>query len=240
MPRLENVLAGAKRAEAQVGSVSRTRLPITIDIMESLQRVWLGEPQNPDRIMLWAAACAGFFGFLRAREFTVPSAEAYDPSVHLNLSDLALDNHSNPTMVQLRIKQSKTDPFRQGVNVYLGKTATPVDAIIRYTAVGSSDPGPIFITNAWTPPTRAYLVSNLKAALSREGLDNSLYNGHSFRIGAATTAAAQGLEDSLIQMLGRWRSDAYKVYIKLPRSQLASVSQTLVRINLSTSSVISP
>ena len=131
------------------------------------------------------------------------------------------------------------------MNVYLGKTATPVDAIVRYIAVGSSDLGPLFVTNAWTPPTQAYLVSNLKAALSRAGLDNSLYNSHSFRIGAATTAAAQGLEDSLIQTVGRWRSDAYKVYIKFrgpnrPLSLKLLYAHTNLSINLSTSSVISP
>ena len=42
--------------------------------------------------------------------------QAYDPDVHLNLSDLALDSHTNPSVVQLRIKQSKTDPFRQGIS----------------------------------------------------------------------------------------------------------------------------
>ena len=32
----------------------------------------------------------------------------------------------------------------------------------------------------------------------------------------------------MIQMLGRWRSDAYKLYIKIPQAELAKVSQALV------------
>ena len=42
------------------------------------------------------------------------------------------------------------------------------------------------------------------------------YAGHSRRIGAATTAAARGLEDSTIQMLCRWKSLAYLEYIRIP------------------------
>ena len=95
LPRLEYVLIGIKRTEAQSGSPAKTRLPITINILHRLKDVWLATPLRPDRIMLWAAACTGFFGILRAGEFTVPTSDAYDPDVHLNLSDLALDSHTN-------------------------------------------------------------------------------------------------------------------------------------------------
>ena len=47
----------------------------------------------------------------------------------------------------------------------------------------------------------------------------------SFRIGAATTAAKAGLEDST--MLGRWNSDAFLSYICTPREQLAHISPML-------------
>jgi hypothetical protein len=40
------------------------------------------------------------------------------------------------------------------------------------------------------------------------GLDPKFYKGHMFRIGAATSAAARGIPLSVIQNMGRWKSDA--------------------------------
>ena len=159
MPRLEYVLSGIKRVETRGGSQPRTRLPITIDILQQLRDVWLAHPMRTDGIMLWAAACVGFFSFLRAGEFTVPTAEAYDPETHLNLSDVALDSHSNPSMARLFIKQSKIDPFRQGVEIFLGRSGTivcPVQALIQYIGVRPATPGPLFILSTGVPLTRTH------------------------------------------------------------------------------------
>ena len=59
-------------------------------------------------VILWAATCVGFFGFLRVGEFTVPSELSYDPQVHFSLSDLLFDDHRAPIVICLRIKQSKS------------------------------------------------------------------------------------------------------------------------------------
>ena len=51
---------------------------------------------------------------------------------------MTLDNVSAPTLVQVQIKASKTDPFRKGVVVYLGRTDNdlcPVGAVAAYLAV---------------------------------------------------------------------------------------------------------
>ena len=54
-------------------------------------------------------------------------------------------------MVQVRIKQSKTDLFRKGVLVYVGRTGgelCPVAAMTAHLAIRGRAPGPFFF-DAW-------------------------------------------------------------------------------------------
>ena len=154
MPRLEYVLTGVKRAQAHSGIKPLTRLPITIDIMHKLKDVWITSPLQADHVMLRAAGCTGFFGFLRAGEFTVPSPESYDAGAHLSLSDIALDSHSDPSIVRLKIKQSKTDPFRQGMEIFLGRTGSAICPVQGSIGMRHPNPGPLFTFNSGIPLTR--------------------------------------------------------------------------------------
>ncbi len=78
--------------------------------------------------------------------------------------------------------------------------------------------------------SRALHVKYLREALVVIGIDLSKYASHSFRTGVATTAAASGLEDSLIRTLGRWQSSAYILYllcVRIPPERLAQISLNL-------------
>ena len=230
LSRLECVLKGLKRQQACQGTPSKPRLPITPDILRRLKQLWDPKASNQDVAMLWAACTLGFFGFLRCGEFTCLSGQAYDQSCHLSLEDVAIDSPSNPSVMRVRLKQSKTDPFRQGVDIFLGTTKTslcPVMAMLAYLALRGRSAGPLFIRSNGSPLTRSHLVDSVKSALRQCGIDPAKYNGHSFRIGAATTAAACGIPDATIKMLGRWESSAYSLYIKTPRAQLASIATQL-------------
>ena len=121
LPLLEYTLRGVKlrQAKKQV-TRPRTRLPITPSLMKKLRSSWEKDSQSHDNIMLWAACCMAFFGFLRSGEITVPSLKEYDPEGHLSMGDVALDNHKDAAVVRVHIKESKTDPFRKGVCL-LGK-----------------------------------------------------------------------------------------------------------------------
>ena len=59
-------------------------------------------------------------------------------------------------------------------------------------------------------------TQQLQQALNFCGLDSTKYKSHSFRIGAASLAAEKGLSDAQIRHLGRWKSDAFKLYIRQP------------------------
>ena len=182
--------------------------------------------------MLWAAFLVCFFGFLRSGEITIPDAAAYDPSVHLNFADISIDNLTSPKIIRIRLKCSKTDPFRQGVDVHIGRTdqtLCPVTALINYIVIRGSSPGLLFHFSDGAPLTKSKFTQKFRQLLIQAGIDSTIYAGHSFRIGAASTAAAKGVEDSLIQTLGRWKSSAYLSYVRIPPDNLAAVSHIIAR-----------
>ena len=135
MARLEQVLKGIKSLQAKTKGNSHPRLSITPELLVRIRQVWVNKPPDPDHNMLWAAALLCFFGFLRAGEITVPSDTAYDEGTHLNFADVAIDSFIDPQVIKVSIKASKTDPFRLGVDIYLGRTQKelcPIAAILPY------------------------------------------------------------------------------------------------------------
>ena len=144
--------------------------------------------------------------------------------------DVAVDSHTKPQMIQLHLKQSKCDQFGTGHDIVLGQTGSPicpVASLLRYIGHRGDQPGPFFINTSKTPVTKPWFVSQIRSILNVIGLPQGDFAGHSFRIGAATTAALQGVEDSMIQTLGRWHSAAFLQYIRTPKEKLAALSAVL-------------
>lgn len=229
MPQLEYVLKGMKRLGEP--SSRHQRLPITPPILVRMKQAWVIHPNREDAKMLWAASTLCFFGFLRSGEAVAPGDAEFDPSRHLTFNDVSVDSHEAPRVLEVTIKASKTDPFRKGVTVVIGATEgelCPVAAILSYMASRGPGEGPLFRFSDGRPLTRARFVAAVRRALEEAGLNPQSYSGHSFRIGAATTAAQRGIQDSLIKTLGRWESSAYMIYVRTPKEVLRSVSSRLI------------
>ena len=76
-----------------------------------------------------------------------PAAAQFDPRSHLCFEDVQVDSRESPSLVQVWIKASKMDPFRQGVTLVIGKTndcLCPVTAVLAYMVARGLSLGPLF------------------------------------------------------------------------------------------------
>jgi len=135
--------------------------------------------------------------------------------------------------MELALPALKTDPFRKGIKLTIAATqdeGCPVEAMKRFQERDTHRPAtaPLFGVGQHTsnqrPFSREYVVSKLQPLARIAGLSQESWNGHSFRRGAATSAAQAGMSEAEIQILGRWKSDSYKSYIEYPRKQGIALS----------------
>ena len=149
----------------------------------------------------------------------MPTDSHFDPDAHLCYS-AAVNNSSIPRVIRITIRQSKTDPFRKGVNLFLGRTSVdlcPVEFLLNYLVVKGSKDGPLIIFKDGRPLTRQWLVNALREVLQAARVNQSKYSGHSFRIGAASShysSCYRGMEDLTLR---RWNSVAYLYYVRMSR-----------------------
>ena len=98
-----------------------------------------------------------------------------------------LDDVNSPSYLVVNLKASKTDPFRLGVSVFLGRTNNTLCPIAAVLVLRGQEDGAFFRFSDGRLLTRARFVSAVRVALEEGGVDARNYSGHSFRIGAATT-----------------------------------------------------
>ncbi|XP_062583346.1 uncharacterized protein LOC134245102 [Saccostrea cucullata] len=212
---LQTILSGIKKS--QCNRDKRIRLPITIDILTNLCLLLdQGLFDEFTDSMLKSVCTLAFFGFLRCGEFTID--DKFVAANHLCIDDLKIfEDH-----LVLTLKRSKTDPFRNGVSIPIFANQTivcPVKAMNKYLKKRSFravQEEPLFIQSDNSALSRNVFIQKMKIMLDKLGLESKNYNGHSFRIGAATTGSKVRLEDHLLKTLGRWSSDCYTTYIQTP------------------------
>ena len=107
-------------------------------------------------------------------------------------------------------KDSQGQPFSLSVMEAQGQGSCPVRAMQAYLQV--RDPLSQYVTGHAI--LRSDFNKELRQALLFCDLDPTTFKSHSFRIGAATTAAQLGMSDRQIRTLSRWKSDAFKQYIR--------------------------
>lgn len=229
-PVLQRVIRGIKRFH---GGATNQKLPISLGLLRRILGLDPDSTDTDDRV--FKAACAvAWPGGLRCGEFTLKKNEKFSSVVHLTRGCFRIQpDLLAPTHAALTVPASKTDPFRKGVTLMLALADDPLTCPVRHVLLMllvQPDPdlaSPLFQRSDGSAITRDWFISQLRTRLTRLGVDASRYAGHSFRRGMATSAATAGYSDYEIQLLGRWRSDAYKLYLDVPRERILALSAAL-------------
>ena len=149
LPVLKRVLDGIRRCKVLGGKPPRTRLPITTTVLRRIEAP-LKECNAQDASAIWAIAVTAFFGFFRLGELLVETESDYNPALHLSWGDVAVDAHSEASMVKIHLKKSKCDQFGTGADILLGRTGCPlcpVAAILSFIGSRRDTAGCFFIDN---------------------------------------------------------------------------------------------
>ncbi|XP_022103377.1 uncharacterized protein LOC110986066 [Acanthaster planci] len=201
----------------RLGRSTDTRRPITIDLLGKICNILGATTSSIDEAALFRAAfLLAFFGFLRVGEFTV-SRKSDDQSRILNYKDVWVLG-STPELLVIKLRFSKTDQRGESAELQFHRqphsAICPVGATLQYLQVRPKVAGPFFCHFDHSPLTTYQFNRMLRACLEALNLSPQGFSSHSFRIGAATSAALNGFSIVQIQQLGRWRSHAVKLYIR--------------------------
>ena len=209
MNRLYYTLRGIRRVQGNTFT-RPPRSPFTMNLILKLHSSLYLHFSFLDAHMIKAASLIAFFGLLRASEYLSKNSRQYDSADTLLFNEINFDRTFSH--VTIHIKKSKTDPFRQGCNIKvwaINQHYCPVRCLRLYHTLNTFQ-GPLFQFQNGTYLTRRALSHIIQLCLPQTNL-----NTHSFRIGGASAAFTAGVPETTIQTMGRWASDAYKLYLRL-------------------------
>lgn len=207
---IKKLKEGARRTGRQPDS----RRPISLTMLRQLSHNLSGICSSTYETTVFRTAfLLAFFGFLRVGEFTALSNNAHAHNI-LSIGDIHLTHDS----LSVTIRFSKTDQRGRSTTLHFSKgpetILCPVTAMRCYLDVRPCKAGPLFIHFAGNPLTRYQFGQILTRSVSAMGLSPTNFSSHSFRIGAATSAAVSGIPIDTIKSMGRWQSSAVNSYIR--------------------------
>lgn len=206
---VKKALEGVRRSRPRAKD---SRLPITFDILSSVLEVLpIVCKSSYEAILFKSAFSLAFHGLFRIGEITVNTHRAQHTVMFKNVT-------IKDSLLSLRLSSSKTDQTGKGVTILiksLGNDNCPVILLKQFLDIRPCKEGTLFCHFDGSDLTRYQFVSVLKKALSTINIDPDRFSSHSFRIGAATSLSMRGVPDDVIMKLGRWKSQAFRRYIRL-------------------------
>ena len=199
----QKALAGVRK----LASSCDVRLPITLNMLQSLldSAKWVTRSHYYTKL-LKAMMCLSFFALLRPGEVT-------DSPHNLRFDQVQVVDHQI-TVTFLSFKHYNGQPVSLIIPPQ-NQAPCPVEALREYLVARKSAPGPLFCHIGSKPISYSQYSAWFHELLKVLSI-KQVYGLHSFRIGCASLAASRNISSVMIKQMGRWHSDAYSRYIRIP------------------------
>ena len=182
---------------------------------------------------------------MRASEYaSTPSKTVH----HLRQQDVQLhDKHGNiarsleeAQSVSVFFRSSKTDQTARGCTRSLSRSGNPVLCPVvaawslrnigRKIQARPTDPLCVYTTkgNKRYHVSIALITDAVRRAARCSGANPKAFSSHSLRSGGTTQMFLGGSSDATVQLFGRWKSDAYKLYIRIETSKNQRIASQMI------------
>ena len=194
-------------------NTSSTLMPITRTVLHNiilaLMKTYLS---TYHKIMYKALFLLSYYACARSGEMVVSATDEHT----IKLKNVQAFNALFGKTFKISFETYKhsngpTDTILQPIP---GNNFCPVASLSTYMDIRGVKAGPLFLNSSGTPLTREEYSQKLKLCASIANLPVNRINTHSFRIGRATQLASENASDATIRQVGRWKSSAFRSYIK--------------------------
>ena len=171
----------------------------------------MGSAPSHDDLLFAALVLTGSHVLMRLGELVFP-----DKKNLRNYRKISLRHSVSilPTQYSFFLPSHKGDRTFEGKTILIQKLTTPTDPYLPFLEYLDSRDNcfpihpELWLTSRGTVPTRHWFMSRLRMFFPNE------IAGQSMRSGGATSLAEAGADLATIQAVGRWSSEAFRIYIR--------------------------
>ena len=197
-PRIRLLLKGLERnsatATTSAATMTTKHLKLLIKVSSALQN-------KKDHYQFIAMLAVAFYGFLRPSEYCITPSNH-----HLNWNNVQFSKKGK--QVRLFLRSFKHSKGKSTIVLHPAKICCPIYWLKRYRSL---------FTNCHHTPLFDMTAKDFHRVLKNlcdTAKIKTKLTPHSLRHGGASWASKQGWPDARIKAHGRWRSDAYKRYVR--------------------------
>ena len=196
------------------------RYPITIQRLQQLVTSLKFVCNNSFEALLFKTAFVlAFFGFFRISELLGQNKSLQGCRQAIQIDDIKI----SIDYLSIHLKGSKCDQSNKGETIRLAlekeyKELCPVLTTSEFVKVRPKSAKTLLAHMNGKDLSSFQFQAVLRKAAKHLGWPPESYSSHSFRIGAATTAAMRGESINTIMEKGRWKSSAVNKYIRVDKA----------------------